>query len=70
MGTKVKIGIVVNNYKLSTYKRVLKAHDCEFDAVGFSDNTSSISVSVTPDRVAHLKSVCEDLEIYFRGKQN
>ncbi len=70
MSTEVKIGIVVDNYKLSTYKRVLKAHGYEFTDVELLDNTTSILIETSSDKTDHLNSVCADLDVYFYAKQN
>ncbi len=68
---KVKIGIVVDNYKLMTYKVTLKKKGFDdFKTFSFADNTTSIKIKAKAIDIGTINEICKELEEHFAALKN
>jgi len=66
---KIRTGIVVDNYKLDRFKKKLGKNDFEIAATEkFTGTTTSIILSVDPDRIPELKKLLGELQLYFKRR--
>ncbi|MGR3218474.1 MAG: hypothetical protein ACUZ8H_01470 [Candidatus Anammoxibacter sp.] len=71
MNNKVKCGIVVDNYKLRTYKRRLKKEGyTDYKTSPWEFQTTTIAVKVDPKDVGHIHKICKELEAMFLRNRN
>lgn len=62
-----KAGIVADNYKLEKFKKELTAKGfTDFKVFPFTKDTSSIQVNVEDDKLMEVKTICQNVELYFK----
>ncbi len=67
----MKIGVVVDNWKLPMFERALSHSGFVFEKTPFTADTTTLAVTCAEDRVEHLKTICINLQrIAFKQKQN
>lgn len=68
---KVKIGIVVDDYKLMKYKVALKKNGfSNFKIFSFVDNTTSIKIKAKAIDIGQINEICKELEAHFVAIKN
>jgi hypothetical protein len=67
----MKIGIVVDNYKVPTYKKSLTGLGFEFETEPWKHECTSIIVNTDdPEAKGKIQSMCTQLETYFKAMRN
>lgn len=67
----MKIGIVVDNYKVSTYKKSLDDLSLNYETKPWKHKCTSIIVnSDDPEAKNKIQSMCMELETYFKARRN
>lgn len=63
--SRIKVGIVCDNYKLRKFKRTLKTKKFEIDVKEFTQATSAIFIFTDESRLKEIARICTKLEINF-----
>lgn len=63
----MKVGIVVDNYKLEKFKQeLIKLGLTDFKTFPFKESTTVIQVMTPPNKVNDVKKMCQQLELHFK----
>lgn len=58
-----KVGIIVDNWKLKTFKRKLEEKDFKFTIKPFTKNTTMIFIETAKDKINIIRKLCIECEI-------
>ena len=62
-----KAGIVADNYKLEKFKKELTAKGfTNFEISPFTENTSTIQIVVSDDKLKEIQNICHLVEMHFK----
>lgn len=68
---KVKVGIVVDDYKLKKFLKTLKKEGfSNFKTHSFTKFTTSILIKTTAIRIGEINVICNKLEKHFTALKN
>jgi hypothetical protein len=62
----LKVGIVVDDYKVDKMKRELTGAGYEFKASPLFNGTTHINVQVPDDKIDEIKKLCQKVEFHFK----
>ena len=68
-----KVGIVCDNYKVTKFKEELDSKGFTYTVIPSAkliEDTSSIIIQTEEENIPKIKTICEEVELHFKGLKN